>query len=577
MIARFVAGLALCLVSAGSAQASENTSELAALPPEQAVPMMVNLAALVDWSTQQPFIDRMKTARTWIGHLPGQWGGLDHDDLATRGILDDQGWPTTLPDDLGSIGTLIMTDLPEEAQTLAGRYILRFEGDGIVEVSGRSSNVRYGTNKVSFDFSPGQGGVDIRIQRTDRARTGDYVRNITIVREDRLAAYDAGEVFNPDFLDMLRGFTGLRYMDWMATNHSEMSAWAGRAMTDDYTYGWRGIPFEQIAHLSNTTQTDPWVTLPHKGTDAYFRNAATLLKGTIDDDLTIYVEYSNEVWNWIFSQAAWADEQALARWGVPHQWQQFYGMRAAQMARIWRTVFKDRPDRLITVLSTQAGWLGLEDQALNAPLWQAEDPDNAAPYTAFDAYAITGYMGGGLGSPERAQMVHGWIDESEAKARADGQDSGLSGGTLDAYVDANRYTQAFARAAAEVMDGELSGHADGSVTDLLLRIFPYHRDVADLHGLDLLMYEGGTHVVGHGASLDDAVLDQFFQAFNYSDEMAALYSHLLTGWARIADSPFNIYNDVRWASKWGSFGAMQYYGDDNPRWRMIRAFRDGSG
>ena len=53
-----------------------------------------------DWAVQQPFLDVMKTARPWMGHLPGQWGGWDHADLAGAGCLDDDGWPRRMPPNL---------------------------------------------------------------------------------------------------------------------------------------------------------------------------------------------------------------------------------------------------------------------------------------------------------------------------------------------------------------------------------------------------------------------------------------------------------------------------------------------
>ena len=578
MIARIGIALVLALATACPSVASADPSlDITPAPVERAIPMMINLAPLHDWSTQQPFIDRMKTARPWIGHLPGRWGGLNHDDLVNRGLLDAQGWPTSLPRDINAIGTLLMVDLPEEAVSLSGRYVMRFEGTGIVEVSGRVTNVRYGKNQVAFDFTPGSGGIDLRIQRTDPRGAGDHVRDITIVREDEIELYQAGEIFSPDLLEMLAGFQGLRFMDWMDTNHSDMSEWADRALPGDYTFGWRGIPFELIAALANRTQMDPWLTLPHKATDEYFHNAANVMEAATDPNLKIYVEYSNEVWNWGFSQAAWAGEQAMARWGIEHQWQQFYGMRAAQMAQIWHEVFDGQDDRVTTVLSTQAAWLGLEEQALYAPLWQAEDEANPAPYTLFDAYAITGYMNPGLGDEDRSPLVHGWIAESEAKAKIDAEQQGLTGADAQAYLDEHRYDHAIRLAAAELMDGRVSGRSEGTIQDLVERVFPHHRAVADKHGLDLIMYEGGTHVVGVGPVVDDVEIERFFRAFNYSDTMGVLYSHLLTGWAQVAEGPFNVFKDVYPASKWGSFGTMRYFGDNNARWQTVRAFRDGPG
>ena len=235
MIRRILATMA-CFIVLCSPSNADDFEPITGVDPREPIPMMINLSALADWSTQQPFIDRMKVARTWIGHRPGQWGGLDEEDLNALGVLDEAGWPKRMPSELGSIGTLVMTDLPEEAASLSGRYVLRFDGNGIVEVSGRASNVRYGDNRVSFDFTPGRGGVDIRIQRTDRNGSGDYVRNITVMREDRAEMYDAGAVFNPDFLNVISGFDGLRFTEWMQTNHSPVRTWEERPLPLDYTY-----------------------------------------------------------------------------------------------------------------------------------------------------------------------------------------------------------------------------------------------------------------------------------------------------------------------------------------------------
>lgn len=556
---------------------ADGFSPIEPAPVERALPVMINLSALADWNTQQPFLDRMKAARGWVGHLPRSWGGVDHEDLAERGVLDDAGWPREIPDDLTSIGTLLMTDLPEQARTLAGRYVLRFDGTGIVEVAGRAKNVRYGSNRVSFDFEPGPGFVEVKIQRSDRRGTGDYVRNITIIREDQLDLYESGAVFNPDFLATLRGFSGLRFMDWMQTNNSEISDWSERPKPNDYTYTRIGVPFEVMADLANTIGADAWVTLPHLANDTYFRNAAEMMKSELDPDRRTYVEFSNEVWNWQFFQTAWAGDIAEQRWGAQDQWQQAYGMRAAQMARIWREVYADASHRMVAVLSTHATWLGLEDQVLNAQSWQDEDASNPAPFTLFDAYAITGYMYGGLGREDTADMVRNWLAESWKRADSAGRAQGLTGDALRDYIEAHRYDHAFTLAAHEVLNGAVSGQPEGTIAYLSDRIFSHHSQVAADHDLQMIMYEGGTHIVGLGPVQEDPELSAFFQAFNYSSEMGTLYSHLMSEWAKVTDGPFNQYTDVSQSSKWGSWGSQRYYGDDNPRWQTIRAFRDGPG
>ncbi|MEM7320338.1 MAG: hypothetical protein AAF408_15135, partial [Pseudomonadota bacterium] len=61
--------------------------------PENPVPLGLGLAEINDWSVQQPFLDVFKTARPWIGHKPGEYGGSRHWDLEKAGYLDEHGWP----------------------------------------------------------------------------------------------------------------------------------------------------------------------------------------------------------------------------------------------------------------------------------------------------------------------------------------------------------------------------------------------------------------------------------------------------------------------------------------------------
>ena len=48
--------------------------------------LAIGLSGVADWSTQNPFIDLMKTARPWIGHRPGQHGGMDFEALQAAAI-----------------------------------------------------------------------------------------------------------------------------------------------------------------------------------------------------------------------------------------------------------------------------------------------------------------------------------------------------------------------------------------------------------------------------------------------------------------------------------------------------------
>ena len=541
-------------------------------PPAQRQPIAMNLMPIADWSPQAPFLDHFKTARPWIGHLPGQWGGATEQDLAAAGYLDAQGWPTALPPELGSIGTVILTDLPESAQSLAGRYVLRFDGEGIVEVSGRARNQRYGKGEVSFDFTPGPGPVEIRLQRINKG--GNYPRNITVVKEAHLQRHGAGEIFNPDWLNLLDGFDVLRFMDWMETNDSAIAGWEERPQLSDYSWARKGVPLEVLLTLANELGADPWFNMPHRADDSYIRNFARAVEGGLDFDLKTYVEYSNEVWNWQFEQATWADTQAQARWGGSDLWMQFYGGRAAEVAQIWTEVFgAASPDRLVRVLSSQTGWLGLEEQILTAPLWVAEAADREPPANYFDAYAVTGYFGGILGLQDRAPILRAWIADSQQHARDAAADKGLRGAEAEAFFAKHQYDVASVQAAAELSDGLVTGDSTDTLADLLGRVLPYHRAVAEQHGLDLIMYEGGSHVVGIGPMVEDALLTGFFTHFNYTPEMGTLYARLLSGWQDLGGSLFGAYADVAVPGKWGSWGALRSLSDSNPRWAALEAVK----
>lgn len=198
----------------------------------------------------------------------------------------------------------------------------------MIEVTGRAENVRYGDGEVTFDYTPGPGSVDIRIQRIN---TSDPPRNITVVKQDNLDRFAAGAVFNPDWTARIGQFSALRFMDWMETNNSTLTNWADRPLPGDATWS-GGVPIEVMVDLANTLETDIWVNVPHLADDDFVRRFAELVKERLDPALKVYVEFSNEVWNWQFEQARWADVQARARWDQQDKWMQYYGMRAVK----WR-------------------------------------------------------------------------------------------------------------------------------------------------------------------------------------------------------------------------------------------------
>ena len=539
-----------------------------------AAAMAFGLRGVVDWSVQQPFLDVFKTARPWHAHTDSQWGAYTADDLGALGVLDDNGWITEFPEGVEQIQTFILTEMPAEAQYTSGLYRLSFDGDGDITVYG-AEIVSRTDGEIWFDHRPtGDGMVTISISSTDPQNTGNYLRNIEVVKQEHIPAHEAGQLFNPLWLDIIGDAHSLRFMDWQATNDSTIRNWSERPQAGDYTYH-GGVPVEIMVALANATGTEPWFNIPWHADATYIREFATYVRDNLNPDLRAHIELSNEVWNWMFEQAQDAAQAAQERFGqdLGDGWVQEYGARSAEMARILDQVYAGSEDQLVKVISTHTYWPGLENSVLNAPNWQAQGQANAAPYLSFDTYAITGYFGNSLGTDAKAGTVLDWISQSEAQARQDASAQGLSGAAANAYVAEHRFDLAEALAVRELRDGSVTGDAEDSLQGLF-ELFRYHKGVADAHGLDLVMYEGGTHVVGIGQWVDNDRLTEFFTHLNYSEGMGQLYTELLEGWEAAGGTLFNAFVDVSEPSKWGSWGAMRHLEDSTARHDAVVDFME---
>ena len=514
----------------------------------------MGLNGITDWSTQLPFINHFKSARNWIGHQPNSygydWGGVPEEEFN----LDENNYPISLPvvdGKTAAMGTVLFTDMEAEAVE-GGRYVVLYEGEGTIEytLSGDKIESESEPGRDVIDFTPQGNLLGINITETDPNNTGNYIRNIRVIREDQLDLYEAGATFNPEWIDKIEDFRSLRFMDWMNTNNSDVSQWSDRTQVDDASWT-SGAPLEVMIELANQTGTDPWFTIPHQATDEYIQNFAATVKEQLDPDLKAHFEFSNEVWNWQFEQAQYAHREGQERWGedVGTAWVQWYGMRSAQMAQILDEVYgEEADDRLVKVISTQTGYKALAKYILEAPKWVAEG--NPAPYTLFDAFGITGYFSGRLGhSTENYETVKSWIQD-DREAAFDKALQALGGN-----------------------DTLLPDPGD-SVLDTI-EGFKHYNQVATDYGLDLVTYEAGTHVVGvPGEAKNDEEFTEFLIELNRRPEMGDLYDQLLQGWKDAGGTLFNQFVDVGRASKHGSWGALAHLNDSTSRWESVTSFNE---
>ncbi|MGR3247975.1 MAG: hypothetical protein ACU0DH_08700 [Paracoccus sp. (in: a-proteobacteria)] len=493
------------------------------------------LNGIADWGASQPFIDVMKASREWQGRSPSAFTSHSYDVLRAGGHLDADGHPFRIPSDADRVGTIILCEMAEDDTSLNGRYRLTFTGEGDLHVHG-AQNVTLGPDFVEFDFTA-QGGnlIALEITRFDGANP---IKLGPCINLKHRAAFEAGEIFRPEWLALIKGFRLFRFMDWQGTNNSLLSAWADRPTPSSATWT-LGVPVEIMVELCNKLGVDGWFCFPHLATDDYITRFAQYVRRNLLSGLKAHYEYSNEVWNFQFEQAQWAIRQGERLWPDyigQDGWMQFYGGRAAEMASLLDKAYAGATG-YCKVITTHTAWRGLEDGILNAPRWVAMRPGRQAPKHYFDAYAVTGYFGHSLSHQEGTERVQGWRRQGDAAAISQMRTA---------------------------LEGEISNLQD---------VWRYQKGVADAAGLDLVMYEGGSHIVPHHPVVDaDDTLLPFLERFHYSDDMAALYTRAMAGFRDAGGEFFNAFVEVSRPGRYGFWGARRHTLDDNPRWQAIVTF-----
>lgn len=285
-----LAGLALKL----SSSATTDGFQVAAV--QTPVVLGGNLEGIADWSYSNTFADLMKQSRGF-GPAGSPWSGTVK--------LNASGWPT---EDFGVIlGTWTDT------QSNGGIYQISCQCSATPTIALTASP---GTiQNVKRDTKSGQVTAQIVVPATGSqlmlsfTNTHGGVTNLKVLRP----GYTASDTFTQSFLSHCSRFSTFRFMDYANTNGSAIKHWSDRTLPASTTYAnGNQVPWELCIALCNKLHKDAWVNVPHMADDAYVKSLATLLKGSLDPSLHVYVEYSNEVWNWGFSQATWNLNQAAS-------------------------------------------------------------------------------------------------------------------------------------------------------------------------------------------------------------------------------------------------------------------------
>ncbi|MCK5726781.1 MAG: hypothetical protein KAH22_08160 [Thiotrichaceae bacterium] len=504
-------------------------------------PLGINTNEVMDMDSSVPFVDLFKQsmpfeeARPWLTK-----GKIDY---------DEYGWPKNLNG--GQAGTRFVNNFP--AKSIPNTvYIVTYKGKG---------KIRYGGNADLIRRMGGRDYVRIRAGKTKRITAtliimesdpNNYIRDIKIVlpggicennpyRRVRSAKHCTGQkylgflthseqiIFNPDYLNFMKDFRVIRFMNMSGITRNEMSRWDQRPKLTDSTWGGkegkRGLPLEVMIQLANALDVDPWFNLPHRADDEFIKNYAEMVKQRLEPELKAYVEYSNEAWNGIFTQTHYMMDmgQRLALdANRTYAGFKYYSRRSVDIFKAFETAFGNT-QRLVRVMGGMATNIPLTHMVLGY--------EDAFKHT--DALAIAPYFH----APQKLQK--------QVKS-------------VDAVFDL------------------LKSPRNPNSIPRTLNMVRQQSKMATRYGIDLIAYEGGQHLVSYKTHSVDEGANPYLIKANKDDRMAKLYYEFLKGWKKSGGKLFVAFSaprDYNWIGSWGIKEYITQNPNVAPKYRGLMYFQ----
>ncbi|MBD0255362.1 MAG: T9SS type A sorting domain-containing protein [Cytophagales bacterium] len=488
------------------------------------------------WAPYCPFVDAVKAMR-W--NNVGSWDANGYPASATGGTVS--GWAgydngTTWPD---------------------GDYVLTWEGSGDVVVIQnavlKSQSLTTNPKRRVYTINTGQHALMIQVNSFPATNIRLFLPGLE----------NHTSLWNPDYVAYMEPFRGtvLRFMDLNGTNHSQQANWSDRTPRNWSTYvnsNDNSAPYtvkgnasyEAMLELSNQLDCDMWVTVPHLATDDYVQKLANLIKtgrdGTqqvtqpLKANKKVWIEYSNEVWNWSFTQAQWVNNNTSIPGANVYQ---KYANQAVRMFNTFRTAFADN-SRVRRILSTQTDW---------GDAWVTREYFSVInPGTDIDAVGVTTYFSHGLEQ---------WMYDNWPVTQA----------------------QAIDRLRTLVGTGPFTANETVWANQVVAKQFAI---AAEFGNVPLVAYEGNSHVTtsamirdrsGAQRHLFDAIPESvnFLHQMERTTAFAGIYNNWIRRYEATGNGVFKTnmpFVLVSGWSKWGQWGHVEYVGqtvDQAPKYKML--------
>jgi hypothetical protein len=490
----------------------------------------VNVYALTSIGQEIPFVDAFKMSSPWVLRTPGQPGPP-----GTPKLTQD-GWVASLEGRQFAQASMFNGG---DGHYPGGTYTVLYEGEGTIQFARNGVTILSSKQgEIKIDVKPWAGpgnGIVLNEMETNPANP---IRNIRVILPGFEKTY-LKEPFNPVFLARLAPFHALRYVGWQHTNRSDTVNWSDRRTMEFETQAsatsgppqqvMTGVALEYQIDLANTLRADPWFNIPVKASDEYIRQMALLVHQRLRPDLHPMIEFSNEIWNGFFVDAAYAQKMGVEMHLAPDpaiaklNW---YALRASQMFDIWNEVYGPDKEKIVHIIAAQQSWAHLGDVELSYN----------DTYKKADVLAIAAYI--------------------QPLLLRDGKN----------YAQVAKMTSA---QVLDVMDEELR-------TNMKTQ-FAQHAAIAKKYGVGLVVYEGGPGVETSRVppEFNKTITDLFVET-NRSPRMAAMYTELLDTWFASGGGLFMHFTDVFAPGHYGNWGLLEYQDQDPgqaPKYQAVTRHR----
>jgi hypothetical protein len=508
-----------------------------------------NIGGINYYNGNHVFIDAFKASGDWVSNTSDE---VDTDQYGyVRSLKPSQTVTTNIP-------------LGDRVTGMGSKWILIYSGQGELRLPANQATIT-NTAPGRIEFVANDKNLVLRILATDPQNhlrdihvvpAGGVCKNKPFVPVDSASRCNGSQysefsetyetlVFNPVFLDTLKTYRVLRFMETAKTNNSTISQWADRPrVTDARWSSERGAPLEVMIQLANRMNADAWLNVPHLADDDYVAAMASLVKARSKDNIRIYIEHSNEVFNANFTQYRYAEEKGL-QLGLStvklDAAMLYHGKRSLEIFKIFERAISAQ--RLVRVLVAQRQ-VHTASKALSYP--------ETAAHT--DAIGFAPYLRISKSATDPTSLI---ID-TEAEANE------VIGMSMD---------QVFARMRKNF--DQIRGHLDD-----------YAR-LAAQNNFRFITYEGGQELAAVRPptrqpplpplpnQVENTALTQKLNMINRDPRMKSLYADYLNLWRSKSSDLFMHFLHLGAYSKHGSWGSLEYLNQPQsnaPKYEALQQF-----